>query len=85
MAWCLTEYRAASELRIWMIEFMTTAYASDHVIIEQVHPSLWSELVMTVIAEQTRKDQEDGGPQLRAECSPQRAARAGRAAANVEV
>jgi hypothetical protein len=68
MAWCLTEYRAASALRIWMIEFMSSAHASDLVIIQQVQASLRSELAMAAIVEETRKDQEDGGAALR-ECS----------------
>jgi hypothetical protein len=51
-----------------MIEFMSTAHASDLVIIQQVQASLRSELAMATIVEETRKDQEDGGAALR-ECS----------------
>ena len=67
LAKALTEFVAASELRIWLCEVMTNAHSSNGAVMTKVDASLEHEKQMAVFVRETREVQQRAGVELR-EC-----------------
>jgi len=67
----LTEFVAASGLRMWLCELMTSAHASNGAVMTKVDASLEHEKQMAVFVRETRQAQEHAGMEL-CECGVSR-------------